>query len=404
MARPRGESATVAGAFLVYGSIFFDRLAPLYLVGLVAADLGVPSAWEGTLALCIGLGWAAAMPLVRATTGRWDDRTRILAAASVAGTISLASSAAGGWVVFVLLRGVGGLAAASGAPAVTSLVFSAAPTDRRGRDLGIVQSSTRLFGSLVSPIVVTAVAVAVSWRAALLTSGTILLVGAALLAALVPAVPGGAATRPRRRDFTYRPGGRRNVVLSTIGAAILLGWLTVWSQSSVAVVRAWLDVGPDAAGRYVGVFGIGAAAAALLVPVVSDRIGRRASLALAGVLGGTGGVAVGGLAAAGLRPPGAVLWLALFLAGAAMGGLPLMISIVPAETVATGDVGRALTVPIAGAEVVGSAAVPALAAWAAAPFGRPVVLTAAAVAVLGLVLVAVLLRPAADEPGVRTQP
>ncbi len=394
MARPRGEVATVAGAFLVYGSVFFDRLAPLYLVGLIAADLGVPSAVEGTLALCIGLGWAAAMPLVRATTGRWSDRTRILAAAGIGGMVSLVSATAGGWLAFVLLRGLGGLAAGSGAPAVTSLVFSAAPDDRRGRDLGIVQSSTRLLGSLVSPVVVTAVAVAVDWRAAIATSGGLLLLGGVLLALLVPAGRGGGvAVGTTKHDFRYRPGGRRNVVLVTIGSGLLLGWLTIWSQSAVALVRAWLDLGADAAGRQVGLFGVGAAAAALLVPVVSDRIGRRAALALAGGLGGGGGLALGAMAAADVHPPTAVVWLVLVLAGAAMGGLPLCISIMPAETVASGDVGRAVAVPIAGGEVVGSAALPAVAAWAATALGRPVVLMLGAVGVLSLVALSRLLRP-----------
>lgn len=286
MVRPRHEVATVAGAFLLYGSVFFDRLAPLYLVGLVAADLGVPSAVEGTLALGIGLGWAAAMPLVRSTSGRWPDRTRILVAAGVSGVLSLLSSAAGGWVVFVLLRGVGGLASASGAPSVTALVFASAPADRRGRDLGIVQSSTRLLGSLVSPVVVTAVAVSAGWRAAIATSGVVLLVGAVVLAVLVPRAPGGALGRPGHGAFSYRTHGRRNVLLCAAGCGLLLGWLTIWSQSSVALLQAWLAMGPDRAGRYVGLFGFGAATAALLVPVVSDRIGRRAALAVAGIVGG----------------------------------------------------------------------------------------------------------------------
>ena len=65
-----------------YGSISFDRLAPLYLVALSPRDLGVPSAAEGTLAPMIGFGWALAMPIVRTTTGRFDDRSRIAAAAT----------------------------------------------------------------------------------------------------------------------------------------------------------------------------------------------------------------------------------------------------------------------------------------------------------------------------------
>jgi hypothetical protein len=39
-----GEVATVGGAFFTYGAIFFDRLAPLYLVALIAQDLGLPAA------------------------------------------------------------------------------------------------------------------------------------------------------------------------------------------------------------------------------------------------------------------------------------------------------------------------------------------------------------------------
>lgn len=399
----RREAVTVGGAFVLYGSIFFDRLAPLYLVGLIAADLGVPSAWEGTLALLIGLGWAAAMPLVRATSGRVSDRTRILVAAGLAGTISLASAASGGWVLFVLLRGLVGLCAASGAPAVTSLVFSAAPEHRRGLDLGIVQSSTRIVGSLVSPVVVTAVAAAAGWRAGIVTSGAFLLLGALVLSIAVPRHrprKGGTVVRPSGA-FAYRRGGRRNVALSTLGCALLLSWLTVWSQSSVPLVGDWLSVPPATAGRYVGLFGVGAGTAALGLPILSDRIGRRAALAWAGVLGGTGGLVLGGFAAAGVVPPIVVVGAALVMAGSAMGGLPLVISIVPAEAVASGDIGRALTGPIAGGEVLGSAALPALAAWAAVPLGRPVVLMLAASGVVALVAVAVLLQPLApveEEP------
>jgi MFS family permease len=389
----RHEAVTVGGAFFLYGAVFFDRLAPLYLVGLVAADLGVPAAWEGTLALLIGLGWAAAMPLVRATSGRLDDRTRITLGAAVAGLVGIASAAAGSWVLFVLLRGLGGLASASGAPAITSLVFGVAPERRRGLDLGIVQSATRIVGSLVAPVVVTAVAVAAGWRTALVVAGVLLLVGAVVLAVVVPGRGGGVVRRSGHASFAYRPGGRRNVVLCTVGCVLLLAWLTTWSQSSVALVRSWLDVDADAAGRWVGLFGIGAGAASLGLPVISDRIGRRGALGVAGALGGLGGLAVGGFAAADVVPPGPVLVVALLLAGVAMGGLPLVISIVPAEAVGTGDVGRAITGPIAGGETLGSAALPALAAWAAVPLGRPTVLMLAATGVVGLVAVAAALRP-----------
>ena len=65
---PGRELATVAGSFLTYGSMFFNRLAPLHVVALIATELGVPSAAEGTLALLIGLGCSDAHRV-------GDDRT-----------------------------------------------------------------------------------------------------------------------------------------------------------------------------------------------------------------------------------------------------------------------------------------------------------------------------------------
>jgi MFS family permease len=395
-----GELTTVAGTFLAYGAVFFDRLAPLYLVALIARDLGVPSAYEGTLALLIGLGWAAAMPLVRGTSGRYSDRNRIVVGAVVAAAFGALSAAAGGWVVFVLLRGIGGLAAATGAPAATSLVFAAAPAHRRGLDLGIVQSSTRIVGSLIAPIVVTVVAVQAGWRTAMIVSAGLLLLSALLLAWAVPEGRPSARPQPASTPYALLPGGQRNVVLCTVACVLLLAWLTVWSQSAVPLVQGWLTVDADAAGRLVGWFGVGSGIAALLVPLSSDRIGRRAALATGAGLGGAGGMAVGMLATAGAVPPRPVVIALLLLAGVAMGGLPLVISIVPAEAVASGDVGRALTGPIAGGEILGAAALPAAAAAAAVPLGLGTVVAITAGGVLALTLVSALLRPLGGAPEV----
>lgn len=68
------ETPTIAGAFLAYGAVFFDRLAPLYLVALIADDLPISREGQGTLALSIGLGWAGSVALARWASGRWAAR------------------------------------------------------------------------------------------------------------------------------------------------------------------------------------------------------------------------------------------------------------------------------------------------------------------------------------------
>lgn len=394
---PAGQEVrTIAGCFLAYGTIFFDRLGPLFLVALIAADLGVPSAGEGALALLVGLGWAAAMPVVRATTGRWRDRHRIVAALALGGLVGLCSALAGSWVGFVVLRGVGGLAVATGSPAVTALAFSVTPARRRGSNLGLIQSSTRLLGSLAAPVIVTSLAVQHGWRAAVAGSGVLLLVVAVVVALTVP--PSATAARRSRQvaAFRLRPGGRRDLALCTVACVLLLAWLTVYSQSAVVLVSDWLAITIDDAGPVVGSFGFGAAVSALLVPIVSDRVGRRPALAAAAGLGGVAGAAVSGMIASGHAAP---VWLAVTLlavGGAAMGALPLVISIVPAETVVSGDVGRALIAPIAGGEALGAAVLPMAAAWVAPRLGGAEVLGASAVAVVSVAVLSRWLgRPAA---------
>jgi MFS family permease len=170
------------------------------------------------------------------------NRHRILVAAAGVALLGLASAAVTGWTTFVVLRGLGGLLAGTAAPAVTALSFAAAPERRRGLDLGVVQSSTRLLGSLVSPVVVTAVAVAVDWRVALLTSSAFVVAGALALVLLVPAdtvlAEAAADAAP-----TLHPGGRRNILLCTSSSVALLMGLIVVSQGDgtapASVARHW---------------------------------------------------------------------------------------------------------------------------------------------------------------------
>lgn len=390
-----GEARAVAGLFVAYGAIFFDRLAPLYLVAMIASDLGVPSAAQGTVALLIGLGWATAMPLSRLASGRWSDRRRILVAAIGAAVCGVASALAPGWLALIALRGLGGVCAGTAAPAVTSLAFAATPAHRRGLDVGLVQSSTRLLGSLASPAVVTAVALAVDWRAALVTSALVLVGGALTLLAVVGPQPTPAPRRDASASakLAFHPGGRRNMVLSAVACVLLLFWITSYSQSAVPLVQQWLAVNADVAGRIVGGFGLGAGVAAVVVPIASDRVGRRMALAAAALIGGLGGLGLALAAGAGLALSTTAAAVLVVLGGVAMGGLPLVISIVPAEGVARGDVGRALLVPIASAELIGSASLPAIAAAVAAEIGPATVLGVSAAAVLAVVAVSAALEP-----------
>ena len=131
------------------------------------------------------------------------------------------------------------------------------------------------------------------------------------------------------------------------------------------------------AGGVLGSFGVGAAIGAFVVPTWSDRIGRRAGQFTTMALGAVSGTAILVL---NRLDAGSVLvgLLVLGVGGLAMGGLPMALSLIPADTVAVGDPGRAMVMPALVAELAGGGIAPAVLAILAAHFGPTVPIAGAA--------------------------
>ena len=376
----------VAAGSITWGGLFFDRFAPLYILLPLSADLGASPQWVGALALLLGFAWALAMPLARLVSGRWSHRQRLVGATVCALVASLASLFATNWGWFIVLRALSSLAAGTAAPAITGLAFAHVPARRRGLDLGLVQSSTRLLGSLISPIVVTAIFVAGGWRLALVASAGVVSVGIVSILALAPR---GSGLRTQVDDaYRLHPWGRRNLAICVGVATLLLTWLLVVSQSVVPLLTSWLDTDEATAGLLLSLFGVGAWLSAIAIPALSDRTGRTQALIGGAAVGATAGLSLAGAATAGmLTDAPLVVGALLLLSGTATGCLPLVISIIPAEAVASGDVGRALEGPVVGTEIIGGALLPAAAMYLTSYMGfAPVIGLSAALllAVIGL--------------------
>jgi hypothetical protein len=363
----RAEARAVGGGALVFGTLFLDRLAPLYLIVIIREEEALGPGALAMIPLVIGIGWAVAMTVGRWTRGRWSDRSRIAIGAGGAALFHVASALVGAWPAFLVLRFLGGILAGTVAPPVTGLIFAWAPPRRRGLDAGIMFSSTRLLGSLVAPVLVLAVAVRAGWQTALLVSALLLLLATIAFLAVSPAGPARPSTaadaveRREQARTVLAPHGSRNVALATVFGILFAGWLTIVSQFGPSVVVSSLEVTPDRAGAIVGGFGIGGWIAALTVPALSDRIGRGGAVGGASAIGGTAALVLTYVLAAGPGSPTWVPTLLFALGGIALGALPLALSVIPGEAVLRGDPGGAVTWPVVGAEVIGAAVLPALA-------------------------------------------
>lgn len=261
-------------------------------------------------------------------------------------------------------------------------------------------SGPRLLGNLVAPVLVTMIAVRYGWRAGLGASAVLTAGGAVLLAVLVRGGPPGEPERARRR-VRYVPGGRRDVVLGTVATVAALAWMTVLAQNGLPMLTGWLDVSPTAAGRLLSAFGVGAFAAAVLIPALSDRIGRRPAVLLACGAGGAAGLALGTLAASGALALAGVAAALLVVSGSVLGALPVAASVLPAEAVAGGDVGRSMLAPMVGGEILGAALVPLVVARFVSDAGGA---AAGVVATALLVLAVVAVAPFLRRPRTMPQP
>lgn len=374
----RAGLRTVAAGFLLYGALFTDRLAPLFLADRIGAAFEVDASALGLLPFAIALGWLLGLAAGRLVGRRISLQQRLWVGALVTATAGMASLLAPNFALFLLLRLLGGIGANITSPALIALVVRASPPHRRGIALGTVMSSTRIAGSFAAPIALTAIVAQAGWQPALaVATGTLLLaIGPVVL--LVPRHVGSAEAPAKSLPPVYREEGPRILAIAGVLAMLTFLWLTLISQGSVPMLESWLGVDVTTAGRLLGWFGIGSTVAAIGVPLWSDRSRAAAvggSCLVAAVAGGYLGIAV----LLDWQPATVVVGLCFALAGIGLGGLPLAISVLPADAVREGDVDRAIEVPIISAELVGGAILPAVAFAIVAQVGiAPVLLVVAA--------------------------
>ena len=139
----------------------------------------------------------------------------------------------------------------------------------------------------------------------------------------------------------------RNVVLSAVLSGLLYCSLTLFVIFGVEYLVS-LGLTPTRAGLALVGWGVGGAAGALLIPRLSDRLGRRPSTVLGSALAA---LAVLFFVAV---PPGPLMVLALFLVGFfVQGTLPIVIMLVPGETVEDRLRGKAIGLADIGTTTLG---------------------------------------------------
>lgn len=361
------ENKLIAILAINFGIVFFDRNALNYLISFVQADLNLSNMQIGLLASATALSWAISGLVVAAISDIYGGRKALLVGATILFSLcSVLSGFAASFAVLLAIRLLMGLAEGPVLPISQALVARESSPNRRGLNMGFINNfGSNFLGVLIAPLVLVAVAEALGWRAAFWLAGIPGLVLAFVIARKVrdPVEDKSVAEVQARPKITAMIRVR-NIWLCMIISCFMLAWtLLGWAFLPLYLVNV-RGFSPGTMSVLMAVLGASATVCSILVPGLSDRIGRKPVMILFSLLGALCPLSI--LYFEGSAWPLAML---MFIGWSASGTLPLFMAALPSESVSPRHVGTALGLIMGGGEIVGGCLAPVAAGWMADSHG-----------------------------------
>jgi len=370
-ARARYERTLTALLFFTWGTVFLDRMALLYLAPYFAPEFQLSSEQIGLLASVLAITWALSGFFFGALSDRYGRRKVLLPAVFAFSALSVLSGLARTFGELVIVRALMGVAEGPCWSVITALVEESSPAGRRGRNVGIVVSAAALVGLAVAPVLSTQVAARWGWRAAFFVAGIPGILLGLLLAKFVREPEGASSGEgPSHGIHSVRDYltvlRYRNVWLCALGAMGFMTWLFSENVFAPLYITQVAGQSGTTAGFLLGASGLGSFALALILPGLSDRIGRKPLLMGIALLSAVVPIA--------LQIPSLYLhlWLLagiIFLANGGQCMPALVLVLVPTESVPARFAATAIGLVTLVGEVVGATVAPALAGRLAEQYG-----------------------------------
>jgi MFS family permease len=280
------ENTLVGILFFTWGTVFLDRMSPLYLAPYFAPEFHLGSAQIGTLASVLAITWAASTFFFGALSDRVGRKLVLVPAVFVFSILSWVTGLAHSFHQLLWIRALMGLAEGPTWSIMTALIEESSSPQRRGRNIGFVVSAAALVGLAAAPILTTQVASRWGWRSAFFVAGVPGLIAGLLIWKFVkePSAEGG--------ENHHKPGWReyfsilryRNIGLCCLGATGFMSWLFALSVFAPLYITEVAHQLPTRAGFLLGASGLGSFFLGFLLPSLSDRIGRKPVLLLMAAL------------------------------------------------------------------------------------------------------------------------
>ena len=280
-----GARAPNAGAILIlltlgFGLVGLDRFMILPMFPVLASSLHLDYQDIGLITGALSITWGIASIFVGNLSDRFGQRRVAVLAMLGFSLIVGISGFATGLLSLVLLRGVVGLLDGAFTPAAMVANFESSPPQHIGRNVGIMQAAMPFFGLAVAPILVTQLLVVIDWRYVfVLLSAPGLLVAWLLWRALGKPVVVTQDLVLQARENTWERWrdalSNHNVRVNSVCICCWMACLVVLSALLPSYMMDYLHLSLLQMGGVLSALGFGATLGGLVMPTLSDRLGRK---------------------------------------------------------------------------------------------------------------------------------
>ena len=352
------ENCIVALMALTFGCLFFDRLALNFLMPYVAKDLQLNNTQIGLLAGGLALAWAFSSFFSTAWAETNNKKKMVFIAAIFTFSIcSFGSGFAMSFAALLIARIVMGFAEGPVIPLAQNFVERESSPHRLGLNSGLLQAvGSALCGSILAPVLLVQIAENQGWRNAFYVAGAPgLLMGLLAWWFIRPSTAESKGEKSEHSTLNISELLQyHNIKWGIPAACCVFGW---WFATLPFIANYFVQsqgMTGDQMGKTMGLLGVSALLSSIIVPALSDKIGRKPVLISAVAVGILYPFAVYFLKDSVLQLP------AMFITYFTMGALPLVAAVIPAETVPVHLKAKAIGLITGIGEIIGGVLVPAI--------------------------------------------
>lgn len=370
---------------LLWGIVMMNRLTIVYLFPLIIPEFKMSYVQAGALASILAITSAFAIWFFGGLSDRVGRKIILIPATLFFSLMSWFSGLTYSFLQMFLARGLMGIGQGAVLPASIATISSESTPTRRGFNFGLHQALAPLIALGIGAILVTQLAKLMSWRMVFFVTGIPGLVISVILYFYMREpkplsfrkgenVSGGPVERP---GF-FTPLKYRNVIISSIVNFFMMCCLFVFATFSLVYLTKEIQLSISDAGIIISLLGFAGFIGCILLPLLSDRVGRKPIIIPS--------LFVAGLCFLGFILSGDnffFLALSVSIAGFAIGGIaPIALSALTTESVPPYLAATASGIPASIGEIFGSALMPFLAGYLCDLYGLKTALYFSAVAPL----------------------